>query len=311
LSAPIIAFFNDRGGVGTTTLVYHLAWMFSDLGIRVLAADLDPQADLSAACRGQDRLEELLSAGRFPTIYNFVDESMKETAGAQPALAENLDVSLLPLVLGDLRLSQLDDLGQERSLELTAAFGKVFSEAADHCRAEVVLVDLAPNLGAINRAALLAADFLVVPLAADLLSMYGLRNLGPALREWKGKSGRVGNASPVGYVVQQNSVRFSRPIKSNQGWFTHIPAEFQGSVLGNPTEPGTSVKDDPWCLALLKHYHSLMPMAQEAQKPMFHLKVADGAIGAHFQAAQSVGQEYKRLAERIAERAGLKLPYLS
>jgi chromosome partitioning protein len=74
---------------------------------------------------------------------------------------------------------------------------------------------------------------------------------------------------------------------------------------------GTGRKDDPWCLALLKHYHSLMPMAQEAQKPMFHLKVADGAIGSHFQAAQSAGQDFKRLAERIAKGVGLKLPYLS
>ncbi len=39
-----IAFFNNRGGVGKRSLVYHLAWMYSELGLRVLAADLDPQA---------------------------------------------------------------------------------------------------------------------------------------------------------------------------------------------------------------------------------------------------------------------------
>jgi hypothetical protein len=76
-------------------------------------------------------------------------------------------------------------------------------------------------------------------------------------------------------------------------------------------EPGISVRDDPWCLALLKHYHSLMPMAQEAHKPMFHLTVADGATGWHFQAAQSAGKEFEKLAKRIAEGAGLKLPQLS
>lgn len=52
MSVPIIAFFNNKGGVGKTTLVYHLAWMFADLGVKVLAVDLDPQANLTAAFRG-------------------------------------------------------------------------------------------------------------------------------------------------------------------------------------------------------------------------------------------------------------------
>jgi chromosome partitioning protein len=54
VSAPIIAFLNNKGGVGKTTLVYHLAWMFADLGVRVLAADLDPQANLTAAFFGDE-----------------------------------------------------------------------------------------------------------------------------------------------------------------------------------------------------------------------------------------------------------------
>ena len=36
-----IAFFNNKGGVGKTTLLYHLAWMYSELGIRTVALDLD------------------------------------------------------------------------------------------------------------------------------------------------------------------------------------------------------------------------------------------------------------------------------
>lgn len=35
-----IAFFNNKGGVGQTSLVYHLAWMYADLGVSVVAADL-------------------------------------------------------------------------------------------------------------------------------------------------------------------------------------------------------------------------------------------------------------------------------
>jgi hypothetical protein len=62
---------------------------------------------------------------------------------------------------------------------------------------------------------------------------------------------------------------------------------------------------DEHCLTMLKHYRSLMPMAQEARKPIFHLKAADGAIGAHAQAAQTVRGDFERLALAIAKRTSI------
>ena len=44
-----IALFNNKGGVGKTTLAYHLAHMFRRLDYSVLAVDLDPQANLTSA----------------------------------------------------------------------------------------------------------------------------------------------------------------------------------------------------------------------------------------------------------------------
>ena len=54
-----IAFFNNKGGVGKTSLVYHLAWMFADLGVSVVAVDFDPQANLSTMFLDDDRLTDL------------------------------------------------------------------------------------------------------------------------------------------------------------------------------------------------------------------------------------------------------------
>jgi len=59
MSVPVVAFFNNKGGVGKTSLVYHIAWMLADRGMRVVAADLDPQANLTAAFLDEDRLEQL------------------------------------------------------------------------------------------------------------------------------------------------------------------------------------------------------------------------------------------------------------
>ena len=54
-----IAFFNNKGGVGKTTLVYHIAWMMAELGHKVLTVDLDPQANLSSIFMKEEKLETL------------------------------------------------------------------------------------------------------------------------------------------------------------------------------------------------------------------------------------------------------------
>jgi hypothetical protein len=81
-----------------------------------------------------------------------------------------------------------------------------------------------------------------------------------------------------------------------------IPQQFRNAVLAAPDTHVPAVADDPYCLAELKHYHSLMPLGQEARKPIFHLKPADGAFGGHAQAAQSAYQDFKSLASAILER---------
>ncbi len=51
-----------------------------------------------------------------------------------------------------------------------------------------------------------------------------------------------------------------------------------------------------------------MPLAQEARKPMFSLKPADGAIGGHAQAVQDYYRDFRELAREIAGRVGIVLP---
>lgn len=40
VSVPVLTFFNNKGGVGKTSMVLHMAWMYEDLGYSILAADL-------------------------------------------------------------------------------------------------------------------------------------------------------------------------------------------------------------------------------------------------------------------------------
>ena len=151
----------------------------------------------------------------------------------------------------------------------------------------------AQTLARSNRAALVAADFVVIPLGADLFSLQGLQNLGPTLRDWRSgwqtrKRGKVpaglslpsGRMEPLGYVLLNPSVRENRPVKSYLKWANRIPTTYAKEVL-NETPVAALADEDENQLAMLKHFKSLMPMAQDARKPMFHLTAADGAIGGH------------------------------
>jgi chromosome partitioning protein len=84
-------------------------------------------------------------------------------------------------------------------------------------------------------------------------------------------------------------------------------SDYRTYVLAENPPSKTSVRDDPHCLALLKHYRSLMPMAEEARKPMFHLKPVDGAIGAHFKSAQEAYGDFEALARTNAARIGFSM----
>lgn len=178
-------------------------------------------------------------------------------------------------------------------------------------------IDVGPNLGAINRAALIASRHVVIPLGPDLFSLQGLRNLGPSLRAWRaswqelaGKNPDAelvmpdGKIEPLGYVVMQHGVRGSLPPKAYQRWIDRFPAEYRESVLDESPSQPIKAEGDPYCLAMLKHYRSLMPMAMEARKPVFALKPADGAIGAHTQAVRNAYGDFLALGRRIGDRCG-------
>jgi len=306
MSAPIIAFCNGCRGVGATTLVYHLGWMFTDLGLQVAMADLDPQSDLSILSLGYYDLETAGIHGR-KSLYDLIRASPTDLTSYFPRTVE----AGPPLLMGDLRLSKFDDESSVHDLHLSATLKEIFSAAVDASAAHAVLVDCGPTLGPLNRAVLMMADHLIVPLAGDNFSVHGMENLGESLRDWMQSSDASGGAHPLGYIVQQHAAGFGRPVPTTPKRFAQIPQQFRDSVLGRPDpKANTLVEGDELCLGVIRYYASLMPMAQEAQKPMFHLKVADGAIGSHFQGAQSARKDFETLARRIATAAGVRIPEL-
>ena len=235
----------------------------------------------------------------------------------------------LGLLVGDLGLSRFEARlssawsdclrGDEAAFRIESAFYRTVLNAAELWEADLVLIDVGPNLGAINRAAIIAADFVVFPLAPDRFSLQGLRHLGPTLREWrKDWQERVdrqpdgsnlplpsADINPAGYIVMQHAVRAGRPVQAYRKWLLKIPEVYRTEALDDSSSGAVSTDDDDHCLATLKHYLSLMPMAREARKPMFHLRAADGALGGHIHAVQDCYDEFRNLAIALADKCGV------
>jgi len=338
MSTPVLTFFNNKGGVGKTSLIYHLAWMFAMLGKRVVIVDLDPQPNLTAAFLDENKIEELWEQEVVgSTIYQCIKPLLGVGDIAQPVLQHI--ASNLYLLPGDVNLSDFEDslstewsnsMGDNnlyRPLRILSAFWRVTQMAASKVQADIVLVDIGPNLGAINRSALIATDYVAIPLGADLFSLQGLQKLGPTLRSWKNlwekrkenwtesKEKKImpnfempnGNMQVVGYLCQQHSMHLARPIRAYDNWLRKIPAVFRNAVLNEPAGDDVLQQDDPYCLATIKHYRSLIPMAQEHHKPIFNLTSADGAIGSHSGAVQDAKKDFQQLAVKIARQMGIDM----
>jgi cellulose biosynthesis protein BcsQ len=317
-----IAFFNNKGGVGKTTLVYHFTYMLAELGYRTLAVDLDPQANLTSMFLSDERLQEIYDSDNSrPTILESIKPLNRGISDIQPVHIENIS-DKIGLIAGDLELSLFEDKlssswgncinRDEAAFRIVSSFYRIIAEANQRFNADFNVIDLGPNFGAINRATLIAADYVVVPMAADLFSLQGLKNLGTRLdtwhSEWSDRSTRnpepalilpLGIMNPLGYVVMQHGIKESRPVQSYLKWANRIPQVFRHFVLKKEISPDIKIDNDEFCLALLKHYHSLIPMAMEARKPIFLLKPSDGAIGAHLGAVRNSYKDFKALTEKI------------
>lgn len=123
---------------------------------------------------------------------------------------------------------------------------------------------------------------------------------------------------PIIYVIKRRNINFPNAndyrnpviaeIMKTMGyvnrflkWANRIPNVYREYVLKQGAA-NINVENDDNCIGLLKHYHSLAPMAMEARKPIFLLKPAEGAIGAHFQAVNRSYEDFKKITNSILDK---------
>jgi cellulose biosynthesis protein BcsQ len=125
-----IAFFNHKGGVGKTTMLFNAAIEMHRLGLRVLMVDLDAQANLTAISLPDEMLDQLYNAAR-QTVANAFSPLVGGSGDVDNPVAHVVRENGVWLAAGDLRMSDFEGImpgawtealaGLERGFRVTSA----------------------------------------------------------------------------------------------------------------------------------------------------------------------------------------------
>ncbi|MEI7827910.1 MAG: AAA family ATPase [Euryarchaeota archaeon] len=324
-----IAIFNNKGGVGKTTFLCNIAGFLAlKMHKRVLVLDADPQCNATIYLVNERIVDKLYELPGRETISSFVEPLRKGKGYSEQTAAlieaDRFGVSLLP---GDPRLALSEDLlakdwidgiaGSPRGLQTTLVFQDILSRFYDY---DYVFIDVGPSLGAINRAVLIAADYFVVPMSSDIFSLMAIKNISLSLAKWRGDLGKglaeyrsgeghdyiIGNQPAkwhllfAGYVIQQYTAKVTagerRPVAAYEKILRRVP-----KLVADELVRAFSVRgiEADYRLGEIPNLHSVVPMSQMVNAPIFDLKGKDGVVGAHFAKVTEAGEIYQSIADNL------------
>lgn len=212
----IISLFNNKGGVGKSTLSYHLGCALGEMGKRVLFVDLDPQCNLTINAIFEEELEKIWKE-EDPYMDDYVDATSKDPEKNILAFPRSVHFLLKPvedgfsdfdtlppakkifenvyLLPGRLSLHRFETKLSERwnglyqgdplAIRTVTAFRSLCEKYAEKYNIEYVIVDTSPSLGIMNKTIISTVDGFFIPTFPDMFSLYGIKNIGNSLALWQ------------------------------------------------------------------------------------------------------------------------------
>lgn len=216
----IISVFNNKGGVGKTTLTFHTAHALAELGYKTLVIDADPQCNLTIYSLNQEyihqlwrdedafidigyestktklRGNELENLMNHPRSLHFLLKPTEEGTGdldrLPPPISLNNNLNIIP---GRLTLhmyeekvaSRWNDIyrGEPLAIRTITKIRSIAEKYAQLYNYDYVIIDTSPSLGSLNKVIISTVDGFFIPAAPDLFSLYGIKNIGKSLSAWK------------------------------------------------------------------------------------------------------------------------------
>lgn len=336
-----IAFFNNKGGVGKTTLACNVVSFLNQYkNKRVLLIDADPQCNATQAMLSDELCEAIYmeESKQYQTLFSCLapvsyGESSVDTS-INPLLGSGnrFQTDIVP---GHPRMSIIEDKlsdawsdlqGREpRGYRVTSRCHQLLLALKN--RYDLVIFDVGPSLGALNRSVILSCDFIVTPFGCDIFSLLGIRNISGWIEGWKRQYDRSINDGktdhpdifarfPIiddtttkfrfaGYSVQQYVTRTfktgRRPVKSYDRIMQKIPSTVSESMAFLTPDKLTAQDLE---LGHIPNLYSLIPMAQSAKAPIHSLTNADGLVGSQYNQVRSYADLLSSLCDKILVNIG-------
>lgn len=328
-----IALFNHKGGVGKTTLTVNIADALADLGKKVLIVDADPQCNVTSFYLTEGQLETLLGEsdgdGSDATVWSAlkpVVEGRGDVSEIELWSVPN-GVSLLP---GDVLLSDYEEelptawtecfARRQRGYSVTTALSRLVAASGESVGADVVMYDVGPNVGALNRVVLLDCDLFITPVAADLFSLRALSTVGRSVAKWIQEWQTIRSLASE---ADRAAIFAGKPVYG--GYITSAFKVNSGATAANPhaeweRKIAPRVRDRvvnvlgavDWDLAPsfssnkvggVKNFHSLAPQAQTNGVGIGKLR---GLVNpGHYATVDDARATFLQLAKEIVKRAGI------
>jgi chromosome partitioning protein len=241
-AAVVVALMNMKGGVGKSTLTANLGWFCASQKLRVLLIDLDPQFNLSQYVLGVDSYEKLVKA-EHPTALELFEQI---GVGAISRVPPKRDPSAFICKVTDWGRGRLDIVPSRLELAWTLKNPQfkekplqkfVRAVAGDY---DLILIDCPPTESILTEAAYLAADYVLVPIKPDFLSIIGLPLLARSLADFRDRNessdvqvaGILFNSTSPNKPEQIRSKKDAARIAKQHGW--HV---FQHEVSYSDSYP--------------------------------------------------------------------------
>ena len=326
-----LALFNHKGGVGKTTITVNLATAFAQIGLPTLVVDADPQCNTTAFYLPEEDMDALFDASAEPgqgqTIWSSISTLVRGRGDVRAITPRKVDPDGVYLMPGDPALAVFEDrlAGAWKdcfsrdltALDQTAAIHRAIAATAETVAAKIVLVDVGPSVGSLNRAILLSCDHFVIPVACDLYSLRALKSVREALEGWmddwatiaglsanlKGANLLPGHPKFLGYLTQHFNIYRARATIPFEEWEKKIAPRVTNEVV-NPLSARNAVSapKSSHKLGQIPSFHGLIPFSQKYGLPVGALRgQPDVNSGYNVKIAES-DRLFREIAKEISRR---------